>query len=241
MAFSIIANIKSQKQVEITSVTPTPQFLAAIAVNYGGTAADYTFYTLTAEEVIRLESGDEYALIWEGEKLLGVDFSIEDNKGWLRAEVSMVSSKVTFNSVDVQKVQVYQESASFVQNDLVFKDNAVWKCQEAVASKAPEKGVSWSTEAPAVLLTLSILRPDRVTVDDKVEFSTVIPVGMSNDQVANMEAVFSQGICKKVIVLNSIQNCGDWSFPTENQKHLVLNGTSYRIDQVAKFSGLLPY
>lgn len=240
MPFSIIANIKTQQKVELTSQTPTLAFLAAIATNYGGVPGDYTYYTLTSEEFDRVDDGDEYGLVWEGEKLLGVDFSPEDNKGWLRSVVSISESKVTFNSVDVQKVQIFDKGTSFTQNDLVFKDDAIWRCQEPSATKDPEIGVAWSKEAPGVLLTLTILLADRATIDTSANFTDVIPVGMSNDKFANMKVEFINGVCKKVIVLNSIDNCGNWSFP-QDQKHITLNGTSYRVDAVALFSGLLPY
>jgi hypothetical protein len=240
MAFSIIANIHTQTQVEITSQTPTPAFMEAIAANYGGTAADYTYYTLTEEETTRLENGDEYLLVWDGEKLTGLDFKPEDNKGWLRAEVTLSSNKVALNSIDVQKVKVFDKGTVYVQNDLVYNENTVWKCQEVTASKDPGINEAWSKEASAVLLTLTILLADKVTVDEAASFSAKIPVSMPNDQMADMEVDFSQGVCQKVIVLNSIENCGSWSFPSA-QDHITLNNKSYRIDKVAVFSGLLPY
>ena len=67
MPFSIIANIHTQAQVEITSQTPTPSFMEAIAINYGGTAADYTYCTLTEEEYSRYINGDAFTLNWNEE------------------------------------------------------------------------------------------------------------------------------------------------------------------------------
>lgn len=240
MAFSIIANNKTLQKVELTSQTPTPGFMSAIAINYGGVPEDYSYYTFTFEEFDRVDDGDEYNLVWDGGALTGVDFSPEDSKGWLRSEVSISESKVTFNAVDVQKVRIFDKDVSFVQNDLVFKDGIIWKCQEAISSKDPAEGAEWSKEAPGVLLTLTILLSDKVTVDTSANFNDVIPVSMSNDKFANMKVEFINGVCKKVIVLNSIDNCGNWSFP-QDQKHITLNETSYRVDAVALFSGLLPY
>ena len=237
--FSIIANIREQKQVEITSQTPTPEFMSAIANNYGGVAEDYTYYTLTEEEFARLENGDEYLLVWDVEKLTGIDFSPEDNKGWIRAELSLSANKVALNSVDVQKVRVFEKGTSYSQNDYVFNTDAIWKCQETTASKDPGVNTAWSKEAPAVLLTLTILRADKSTVDTAATFSAILPVSMPNDQTADMEVEFSSGICKKVIVLNDINNCGNWSFPSARD-HIDLNGKSYRVDAIATFSGLLP-
>lgn len=238
--FSIIANIKSKVKVEITSQIPTPAFMSAIAINYGGTADDYAYYTFTEEEFSRIENGDEYVLVWDKDVLKGVDFSIEDNKGWIRAEISSSANKVTLNAVDVQKVQVFKKGVAYSQNDYIFDADAIWKCQETLSSKDPGVDTAWSKEASAVLLTLTILLADKVTVDTSANFSTRFPVNMPNEQIADMEVEFVNGICKKIIVLNSIGNCGDWSFPPERD-HLDLNGTSYRVDTIATFSGLLPY
>ena len=237
---TLYVRIADQKLVEISSHAPTPDFLDAIATNYGGVAADYAYYTMTAAEEVRVANGDEYTLIWVDKTIKGMDFSIEEKKDWLNVIISTTSNKVTFNSINIAKVQVYDPKQSYIQNDIVFSKDAIWKCQIASTDKEPAtESTDWSQEAQAILATLSILIPDKSTIDKTANFTDNLPVRLPNGS-ASMEVTFTDGVCKKIILFNSFTNCGTWYIPADNIR-VTLNGTNYRIDKQATFSGLLPF
>jgi hypothetical protein len=170
-----------------------------------------------------------------------LDFSIEDNKGWLSASLSTTSNKVTLNSVDVSKVMDYTQNATYTQSDLVFFKDAIWKCQVTTIEEAPADldTKSWSMEAPAAQLTLTILNSDRATTNTGAAFSDTLIVNTPKTS-AKLEVTFTNGVCVKTILFNNTGDCGLWKIPSA-QKRIDLNGKNYRIDKTVTFSANLPY
>jgi len=239
-----IARISDQQVVETVSQIPSPGFMDAIATNYGGVAADYTYYVLSAEEEARSDNGDSYTVMWQGNTITNLDFTVEDNKFWLNTKVSDTKNKVALNSVDVSKVIVYSEGGTHYQNDLVYKDGKVWKCQVVTSTSAPTEipgpsATDWSVEARSVLVTLSILKPDLSGVDithNFVDYLLIkLPVG-----TASLEVKFVKGICEKVIVFTGISDCGNWFIP-HAQVRVDMNGRNFRVKDRSSFMGILPY
>ena len=72
---NLVARIKDQVVViPPTNQTMDGEFLKAVAINYGGVPEDYIIYSLTAEEEVRVDNGDEFIPKWEGEKIAALDF-----------------------------------------------------------------------------------------------------------------------------------------------------------------------
>lgn len=237
---SIIVRINDQQIVELTSAIPTPAFMEAIAINYGGVASDYTFYTTTAEEEARIDNGDQYTLVWEVEKLLGIDFKIEDEKGWLSISLSSPTNKVTLNTFDVSQVKIFDSEVSYLQNELVYSADGVYKCQKVSSSVDPAtQSTDWSREAFAIMATFNILLADKATIDTAANFKANLAIRLPGGS-ADLELNFVAGKCQKVIVLNSTNNCGTWTLP-QNDTRVTLNSVEYRVVNQVSFKGILPY
>jgi len=239
---TIIARISDGVIVERTSTVPTPGFMEAIAINYGGVASDYAYYTLTTNEETRIDNGDAYALNWNDGVITGVNFSLENSKGWLKLELSSKKAKVTLNIFDNSSVTVYNAASTYVQGDLVFSGKAVYKCQvTSISADDPDLGApsNWKKQASALLLTATILQADKITVDTTANFTDSLTIKTPTNY-ADMELTFVNGVSSSVIVLNNTANCGTWVLPTDDTR-VTLNSTEYRVVKQENFKGILPY
>jgi hypothetical protein len=238
---NLVARIKDQVVViPPTNQTMDGEFLKAVAINYGGVPEDYIIYSLTAEEEVRVDNGDEFIPKWEGEKIAALDFSVEDAKGWLSVSLTTQDIKVTLNSVDIAKVKIPTGNPAeiFSQGDLVFKENAIVKCLVASDSTPSKSSANWSVVAPAILTTFSILRPDRTTVDSSANFTDSLDVRLPGKE-AKLSISFVNGVCSIPMVFNDLENCGEWTIPAESR--VVLNGVQYKVVEQKVFNGFLPY
>jgi hypothetical protein len=239
---TIIARISDGVEVERTSSVPTPGLMEAIAINYGGVASDYTFYTLSETEENRISNGDSYVLKWRDGAITNIDFSLENAKGWLKLELSSAKAKVTLNIFDISSVTVYNASNTYLQGDLVFSDKAVYKCQvPSISADDPKIGdpANWKKQASALLLTATILQADKVSVDTTANFTDSLSIRTPSN-TADMELTFVNGVCTSVIVLNNTANCGTWELPTDETR-VTLNAIEYRVVKQERFKGILPY
>jgi hypothetical protein len=238
---NLVARIKDQVVViPPTDQTMDSEFLKAVAINYGGAPEDYIIYQLTAEEEVRVDNGDEFILKWDGDKIVALDFSIEDAKGWLSVTLTTQAIKVTLNSVDIAKVKIPtgDPKESFVQGDLVFKDNSVVQCQVASDSTPSKSSVNWSVVAPAILVAFNILLPDKKTIDITANFTDSLDVRLPG-RSAKLTITIVNGVCSIPMVFNSLDNCGEWTIPADSR--VVLNGMQYKVIEQQVFNGFLPY
>ncbi|MFW6121943.1 MAG: hypothetical protein ACOC80_13755, partial [Petrotogales bacterium] len=75
---NIVARISDQQVVETTSREITQGLLEAYATNYAdGDVNNIIYYTATSQEEDRVNNGDEYSLVWSGDTITGLDFSVE--------------------------------------------------------------------------------------------------------------------------------------------------------------------
>jgi hypothetical protein len=115
--FYISGRISDQVIVETTGRVGNidlEAYRSAIATNHGGVASDYYIYSLeeSSTDVTRITRGDEHEFIWDGNKITGVDFSVEDNRKLLKIRTvdpdnkSVVKDTIVGNNTDSVIIQV---------------------------------------------------------------------------------------------------------------------------------------
>jgi len=115
--FFITGRIADQSIVEKTEISNNVDIAAyksAIANNHGGVVSDYDIFTLDSNstEAQRLRRGDECVFVWESDKIIGVDFSIEDNRKLFMIRTvdpdnkSVVKDTIVGNNTDSVIIQV---------------------------------------------------------------------------------------------------------------------------------------
>lgn len=82
----VIGKKSDESLIEISDKKPDfdlAELQSVIPTNYGGISTDYSYYSITNQEVRRIHDGDSYVLTWVSNEITDVDFTIEDNKYWL--------------------------------------------------------------------------------------------------------------------------------------------------------------
>lgn len=92
MRLYIVGRISDHVIVEsgIRSDFNNAEMRAAIAINYGGVAADYDIFTMndSTAKARRFAKGDDWSAVWTGNTITDIDFTAEDNKKWLDVTAS---------------------------------------------------------------------------------------------------------------------------------------------------------
>ena len=85
----ILGNTNSKEIIKISGSyanQPSVDGIKANAVDiYGGTLDDYSVYVIDDDDSVctRISNTNDFVLIWESNNIVGLDFSIDDNKKWL--------------------------------------------------------------------------------------------------------------------------------------------------------------
>jgi hypothetical protein len=105
--------------LEFTNITPdfTLAGLRTIyPARFGGTSADYTFYSLSASEIFSIMDGCDYTPLWTSAGISGIDFSSETTKPWVK--LSATTNNIIDDGVDssVISIQVWQPNLAGIMS-----------------------------------------------------------------------------------------------------------------------------
>lgn len=95
-------------------------FKEAVAQNYGGLPNDYDIFQVTSQtQKDRIMAQDEFEIVWGGDSISSLDFSIEDDKR--KIEFTIDKDELQSDNVDrvIVKATVYE--ADGVTVDLAYK------------------------------------------------------------------------------------------------------------------------
>lgn len=244
---NIVVRISDQQIVETTSRDITQGLLEAYASNYtGGDENDITYYTATTQEEDRVNNGDEYSLVWSGDTITELDFSAEDSKYWLSVVKSAPGIKADAPAdISISSISIHSVGAEYNQDDLVFYNNAIYKCVVTTTTETPSTGTDWSRICSALTIKFSVLKPDKSGV--VLGFSDAVIIEIDGNVGSNpMRCQFTSGECTKIIIMKNNSDCGDWVFPLENKRDNIKNldtGTVYsvRINNQENVKVILPF
>ncbi len=244
---NIVARISDQQVVETTSREITQGLLEAYATNYAdGDVNNIIYYTATSQEEDRVNNGDEYSLVWSGDTITGLDFSVEDSKYWLSVEKSAPGIKADAPAdISISNISIFNDGDTYNQDDLVFHNNAIFKCVVSSTTETPSTGTDWDRVCSALTIKFSILRPDKSGVVTAFNDTAIIDVA-GNVGSNPMRCQFTSGECTKVIIMKNNSDCGDWIFPLRDKRDNVRNldnGTVYsvRINNQENIKVILPF
>lgn len=94
-------------------VVGVSSYKEAIATNHGGDAADYDVFEVVSNvDAERIENGDEFDLVWDGDAIDGVDFAVEDAK--FIVDFTTDKDRIDGDGVDTATVsiQIYQNDGT---------------------------------------------------------------------------------------------------------------------------------
>jgi len=225
---SLVATVVDKNVVEIRSSEITDGLLQAFANNYAnGDLNGISYYTATSAEEVRIQNGDEYELVWTNDDITGLDFSVEDNKRWLSVSKSIAGLRANAPAdLILQDVSNWSEG-TYVQGDKVFRNNKIWEVIETSTTDTPTQGSSdWSQICDAVMLTLQVLTPDQSGVDTNITNNVLIPVQTNIDRFP-IRADFVNGECEIILAFKNTSDCGDWYFPSEEDRVEVTNLSNF--------------
>ena len=98
-------------------------FSAAIAINKGGVASDYSFFTAAdnSTEATRVMAGDLWIPTWTGDSITALDFSAQDARKWLRFYTSKTNVVIDGSDEVLISAKVYTANKSAI--DTTFGSN----------------------------------------------------------------------------------------------------------------------
>ena len=219
---NIVARISDQLEVEKVTRSIDSAFLEALAANYAnGDVSNITYYTVTSEEETRINSGDEYQLIWSGSVISGIDFSIEDNKPLLSITLSTdqvpadCPADLILANVSIWQAQTYN------QGDYVFNNDKIYQCAvETTIDEPTDISSSWNLICSATKLVFTMYQSDNTTIDqsfNKTVFITVNGLG----QELPFKCKFVNGICEKLLAYKYTSDCGIWKMPAYGSRKVI--------------------
>jgi hypothetical protein len=219
---NIVANNSTQTIVEIVRREITSGLLDALAQNHtGGDTAIISIYEASQAEEDRINNGDEYLLIWnvDGITIDGLDFSPEDDKPYMRFEVSRATVKADAPAdLALSGIGVW-EAGTYNQGDYTYRNNNIWQCTATSTTETPTTSASdWAKICSALQLTLTALQSDNSTVVTGFNDTVLIPVTDNEGRTIPLLCPFDSGVCNIVLAFKSVAVCGSWSFPDSSNE-----------------------
>ena len=222
----IVALISTQAIVEVIYDRVLTQGLKdALAANHAdGDVSLLFFYTTTEAEEARVRVGDEYGLTWVSDAIIGLDFSAEDNKPYLRVVVSRDTLKADAPSdLALSSIGVWV-AGTYNQGDYAYRNNTIFQCTAASTTQTPTASATdWSRICSAISMTLTALQPDKVTVLTGFNSLVTIPVTDNTHRSIPLLCQFASGVCTTVIAFKSISECGSWYFPGSSNEIIAVD------------------
>jgi len=226
----------------------TPGLKSALASNHAeGDINALYFYTLTQEDEDRVRARDEYTVVWVEGAITGLDFSIEDNKPYLRLEVSRDIVKADAPS-DLALTGIGVWSAgTYNQGDYSYNNNNIWQCTATSSTDEPNTAsADWKKVCSAIRLDLTALRPDGTTVLTGFSKPVFFLVSDNTGREIPILCPFSSGLCSIVLAFQNISECGTWSFPYSTDEVAAIDvtdnsETAIKVEQQILVKVILPF
>jgi len=100
---------KKSDESFVTETIKAPEWIIAnlhisIVANFGGVAADYSYYQMTQNEVDRFQNGDDYVLTWAAKEITALDFTTEDAKRHIKIYAD--KSEIDDDGIDTAQITI---------------------------------------------------------------------------------------------------------------------------------------